>query len=31
MIVGKDKTVPWVSKKLFGRFNADEGIGLEKP
>ena len=30
MIVGKDKTIPWVSKKLFARFNADEGLGLER-
>lgn len=30
IVTGKEKVVPWVAKKLFARFNADEGIGLEK-
>ncbi len=30
IISGKDRVVPWVAKKLFARFNADEGIGLDQ-
>ena len=29
IVTGKDRVAPWVGKKLFARFNADEGIGLE--
>ncbi len=30
IITGKENVAPWVAKKLFARFNADEGIGLER-
>lgn len=29
IVTGKDTVAPWVAKKLFARFNADEAIGLE--
>lgn len=30
IVTGKERVAPWVAKKLFARFNADEGIGLER-
>ena len=30
IVTGKDRVAPWVAKKLFARFNADEAIGLER-
>ena len=29
IISSRDRVTPWVAKKLFARFNADEAIGLE--
>lgn len=30
IVTGKERVAPWVAKKLFARFNADEAIGLER-
>ena len=30
IVSNKDRVAPWVAKKLFARFNADEAIGLER-
>jgi hypothetical protein len=30
IVSNKEKVAPWVAKKLFARFNADEAIGLER-
>lgn len=30
IVSSKQTVAPWVAKKLFGRFNPDEAIGLEK-
>ena len=30
IVSGKETVAPWVAKKLFARFNADEAIGLER-
>ena len=30
IVASKERVAPWVAKKLFARFNADEAIGLER-